>query len=336
MEADVKNILVIRLKAIGDVLFTLPAVQVLRENFPGAKITFLTSKENAALLEGFRDVDTVWTLDRARLKRGNPFAALAEIVSLLRRMRGGSFSLVVDLQGYVETAALAWWSGAPRRWGSVYNTGRRWAYTTGVTRDYALHPIEWNLFLLRECGVQSEKFRNEFSPPASALEAARNFFSANKLSPEARTLFIQPFTSSALKDWPLEHFLQVADFWRGRGWQVIFGGGPKDRATLEPARQAGFAVSAGETLLVTAGLMKLSTLILGGDTGIPHLAVAMGQRVLILMHSNQAGACVPFQHPDWTVTPSAGQPMSAIPVEAVNAACEKAFADLERSDEAME
>jgi ADP-heptose:LPS heptosyltransferase len=44
----------IRLKSIGDILFTLPAVNVIRENFPSAKIAFLTSKENAPLLQGFR------------------------------------------------------------------------------------------------------------------------------------------------------------------------------------------------------------------------------------------------------------------------------------------
>jgi heptosyltransferase-1 len=71
-----ENILLIRLKSIGDVLFTLPAVHRVRENFPGAKITFLTSRENAPLLEGFREVDEVITLDRARFQSGNPRAIL--------------------------------------------------------------------------------------------------------------------------------------------------------------------------------------------------------------------------------------------------------------------
>ena len=60
-----ENILLIRLKAIGDVVLTLPAVGALRENFPAAKITFLTSKENASLLRGFREVNEVMALDRA-------------------------------------------------------------------------------------------------------------------------------------------------------------------------------------------------------------------------------------------------------------------------------
>ena len=65
------SIRLIRLKSIGDVLFTLPAVHVVRQNFPGAKITFLTSRENASLLEGFREGDEVITLDRARFQSGN-------------------------------------------------------------------------------------------------------------------------------------------------------------------------------------------------------------------------------------------------------------------------
>ena len=84
-----ENILLIRLKSIGDVLFTLPAVHRVRENFPGAKITFLTSRENAPLLEGFREVDGVITLDRARFQSGNPMAILSEAFSLFRRLRAG-------------------------------------------------------------------------------------------------------------------------------------------------------------------------------------------------------------------------------------------------------
>ena len=102
------NILLIRLKSIGDILFLLPSVHRLRENFPGARITFLTSRENAPLMEGFREVNEVITLDRARFQSGNPGAILAEAFSLLRRLRRGKFSLVVDFQG---TARRRGWPG---------------------------------------------------------------------------------------------------------------------------------------------------------------------------------------------------------------------------------
>src|ERR1039458_579737 len=166
---SMENILVIRLKAIGDVIFTLPAIGALRENFPAAKITFLTSKENAPLLRGFREVNEVITLDRVAFRSGNPLTVITEFFSLLRPLRAGKFSLVVDFQGFGETAWLARLTGAPQRWGSVYGSGRRWAYTRGLIRDEKMHPAEWNLQLLANCGVKSQIVKNEFSLLDDAL-----------------------------------------------------------------------------------------------------------------------------------------------------------------------
>jgi ADP-heptose:LPS heptosyltransferase len=251
-----ENILLIRLKSIGDVLFVLPAVHMVRESFPGAKITFLTSRENVPLLEGFREVYEIIALDRARFLSGNPGAILAETFSLFRRLRRGRFSLVVDFQGYGETAWLAWLSGAPQRWGNVYGPGRRWAYTRGVTRNERIHHVDWYLSLLEQCGLRPGRIVNEFVLPAGALNEAQQFFAAHHLNAAKPTLFIQPFTSSPKKNWPLDRYLAVARHWQQCGLQVLFGGGPAERAALEPVGQAGFPVSAGVPFLVTGGLMN--------------------------------------------------------------------------------
>jgi len=323
-----ENILLIRLKSIGDVLFTLPAVHVVRENFPDDKLHFLISKEHAPLLRGFREINEVIPFDRAALSSGNPFRQLPELSHLLRRLRTGSFSLVVDFQGYGETAWLAWFTGAPQRWGSVYGPGRAWAYTLGIRRDNALHLAEWNLSLLEQCGLNIGAVKNEFILPEDALDAARKFFSDQKLDASKPTLFIQPFTSSPQKDWPLENFLELARHFRARGVQILFGGGPSERDLLELARLGAFVVAAGEPLLVSAGLAKLSTLVLSADTGLPHLAVAMGKRVVMLIHSIAPGANHPFRHPDWTVTAPPGESVKAIQIPVVIAAVEQALAEL--------
>ena len=319
------NILLIRLKSIGDILFTLPAVHRVRDAFPMAKISFLVSKEYAPLLEGFGDVDTVLALDRARFRHPNPGVIVAEALSLLRRLRQPKFSLAIDFQGYGETALLAWWSGAAQRWGNVYRPGRKWAYTRGVSRDPGQHPPEGFLSMLDACGLRAAPIRNQFTLPASAVEEARRFFQDRGLDLARPTLFVQPFTSSPHKDWPLERYLATAGFWQRRGWQILFGGGPADQAALEPVRQAGFPVSAGASLLVTAGLMKHSTLIIGGDTGLLHLAVAMDKRVVML---NLPSSAHPFQHPDWAITQASGQPLAMLTNDAVNEACSRAFAEL--------
>jgi ADP-heptose:LPS heptosyltransferase len=266
MEAP-KKILILRLTAMGDVVLTLPAVQMIRDNFPAAKISFLTTAENAALLGGFRNVDEILTLDRVAFRSGNPARMAGELFRVLRRLRAGRFSLAVDLHGNGESAWLTRLSGAPQRWAQVHRASRGWAYTRQIKPVLQVHPAASHFGLLEQCGLKTGVIRNEFCLPAAALDDARAWFTAHRLDATKPTLYIQPFTSGAHKNWPLENYLAVARHWRAAGVQIILGGGPADRAALAPAAQAGFAVSAGVSLLVTGGLMQLSTLILGGANG---------------------------------------------------------------------
>ncbi len=321
------NILLMRLKSMGDVVFTLPAVHLVRESFPQARITFLVSAENAPLLEGFREVNETIVVNRARYRSGNPLHILTETFTLLRRLRQGRFSLAVDFQGYGETAWLARLSGAPERWAGVHSTPRHWAYTRGFRCNYQMHPVEWHLSLLQQCGLRPGTVRNEFVLPDKALDEARRFFAASQLSLDCPTLFIQPFTSTPSKNWPLNRYCAVARHWRERGRQVLFGGGPTDRAALEPARQSGYPISAGAPLLVSAGLAKLCALTLAADTGLLHLATALGKRTAALIQSTVPGSKYPFQHPEWAITPPSGAETSNLGVEAVIAACERALAE---------
>ena len=322
-----KNILLIRLKSIGDVVLTLPAVNAVRDNFPAAKITFLTSKENAGLLRGFRGVDEVIALDRNLFRTGNPLKVIPEMFRLIRRLRAPKFDLAVDFQGYGETAWLARLTGAPQRWGSVYGKGREWAYTHGIPRDNQIQIVDFNLSLLRQCGLKIGVVQNIFFLPAAALAAAENFFAEQKLDRRKPTLFIQAFTSSASKNWPLENFIKLAAHFRAAGVQIIFGGGPGDRVALESARAAGFAVAAGQPLLTSAGLVQLSTVILGGVTGLLHLAVAQQKRVVMLIGYANAEPGFPYEHKNWAVTPVDGIEASKIKLEPVIAACAQAFSE---------
>jgi len=323
-----ENILLIRLKSIGDILLTLPAVHAVRKNFPQAKLHFLVSKEHSPLLRGFSEIDEIIPLDRAVFRAKNWLAICSSTFNLARQLRGQKFSLVVDFQGYGETAWLSWFSNASERWGSVYRPARAWAYTRGECRNDHIHAAEWNLCLLQQCGLSIGKVRNEYVLPNDALDEASRFFAANGLNPAKPTIFIQPFTSSPQKNWPLENYLKLTRHWRSHGLQVLFGGSPSENAALEPARKAGFPVSAGVSLLVTGGLMKLSTLTIGGDTGALHLAVAMGKRVIMIMESLDPGRAHPFQHPEWTVVPRQGKFVTGISIETVLTACERALSEL--------
>ena len=322
------GILLMRLKSMGDVVFTLPTVEALRAGLPEARISFLISKEYAPLLEGFGEVDTTIELDRERFRGLHPIKMAAGAIHLLRQMRQERLRLAIDLQGYGETALLTRLSGAPERWGTVYRPGRSWAYTRAVPRHADVHPAEDYLLLLRQNGFAEAPVKNQFRLPERVLMQAGELFASNGFRTDRTTLFVQPFTSAGQKNWPLDRYLSVARYGTKLGWQILFGGGPGDRAVLEPARQAGYCVTAGTPLLVSAGLAKLSTLVLGGDTGLLHLAVAMGKRVVMLMRSVLPGSTYPFQHQDWAVPPAAEGLIDSISVEAVQDACAKALAEL--------
>ena len=115
--------------------------------------------------------------------------------------------------------------------------------------------------------------------------------------------------------------MTLARHFQSRGVQIIFGGGPSEKSALEPARQIGFPVSAGAPLLVNAGLMKLSTVVIGGVTGMTHLAVAMQKRVVMLVGHPEGEPGFPYQHRDWAVTLKYGENISEIQIGAVIEAC---------------
>jgi ADP-heptose:LPS heptosyltransferase len=329
-QARQRQILLIRLKSIGDIVFTLPAVGQVRAAHPDARLSFLVSADLAPLLAGFRDVGEVIALDRGRFRTGSLKTRISEALSLVRRLRQPRFSLAIDFQGYGETALLSWLSGARERWGTLYARGRKWAYTRAVPRDSKVHPAEAQLALLSGCGLSTSPVRNEFVLPATAAEEAGRFLTEQGFRLDRPILLLQPFTSSPEKNWPIDHYLAIAQHWREREWQVLFSGGPADRPVLAPVCQRGFAVSAGVPLLVTAGLMKLADLVVGGDTGLLHLAVAMGKRVVMLMSNAGPGSCHPFGHPEWALVPPSGKPVSALTPEAINQACAGATAEPHR------
>jgi ADP-heptose:LPS heptosyltransferase len=310
-----KKILLIRWKCFGDVLFALPALRCVRANFPDSHITFMTSREYVPLIETFSGTDEIFTIDRARLKQFS-IGGWAELKNLWRGIAGGGYDLVVDLQGYGETAWLSWLTQAPERWGLVHRPARAWAYTCPVTRQDAPHPVDEFLRFLAECGLNTANPENVFTLPAPKRAAAEKLFLQFGLDRNQPTVFIQPFTSTPHRDWPLAKSLELARRLRDLKIQVLFGGGPADRARLEPALVEKFPVAAGADFLTSCGLALCSTVVVGPNTGLLHMATAAGCRVLQLNFFNAKE--YPYGHPDWMLTPPrAGLPMDAIEVDAV-------------------
>ncbi|RMH02352.1 MAG: hypothetical protein D6702_09055, partial [Planctomycetota bacterium] len=94
------RVLAVRLSALGDVVFAMPAVTALRSLVPNGRLDWLTEDRHAALLDGFPGLDEVISFPRRRWGRRGGLRALARHLRDLRRRR---YDWVLDFQGNLKS-----------------------------------------------------------------------------------------------------------------------------------------------------------------------------------------------------------------------------------------
>ena len=117
-----KNVLIIRLGAIGDVVRTLPAVNAWKQQYPETRFTWLVEPAAASVLQGQAALDKVFIFERNLFggfwrSPGNLVRAPLSLTALISGLRAENFDLVVDFHGILKSAVFARLSGAPERVG---------------------------------------------------------------------------------------------------------------------------------------------------------------------------------------------------------------------------
>ncbi len=279
---DIRRILVIRRKALGDALVTLPAVLQLTHIFPRARLDLIIDGPFVPLLE--RAGDRVKVI--AWPPRGG--ASLWAWTSFLRR-RG--YDLVLDFLGSPRTALWTALSGAPLRVG--YDLGLRgWAYNLKAPRnregDYDLRQFAGESFLdpLRALGFFPGPWRTggDLRPqPADLgteyLEWVRRIWVAG-----TPTVGIMLSATWAAKAWPADHGAELMRLLRGRGLRPLLIPGPGDDE-IQAAVQAAdpeAEIAPATSLLELADLLSRVDMFVGTDCGARHVARAVGAPTVTL------------------------------------------------------
>ena len=164
------KILLIRLRLIGDVVFTTPLVGALKRTFPDSRLTYLVEREAAPVVAGNPNLADVIIISRTR-----GWARLRDDVALARRLRAQRFDVVLDLHGGPRSSWLTWATGAPQRIG--YDIpGRGWQYTRKVHRPRGLQPRhsvanQWELLSAIDGwpGTAADPARNPTEMPLDAV-----------------------------------------------------------------------------------------------------------------------------------------------------------------------
>lgn len=277
-----KNILVIKLRYIGDVLLATPVLHALRKRFPGARLTMAVNEGTEDVLKWNPDLDEVLVVDRG---------GLAQQISFLREVRRRRFDCVIDLTDGDRSAMLSWLSGAPVRIG--FNEEHRWRgllYTSvAQPGSDVIHRMERDLEAVRILGIE---------PKASPLvlrtshqdddEAARLLREAGQDADSPSPLvMLHPGARYWFKTWPAERFATLADrLTDAYGCRVLVGGDAGDRevaaAICARARSAPAVLAGRTTLLQFAAVLKRCALFVGNDNGPMHMAAALGTPVVAL------------------------------------------------------
>ena len=274
-----QNILVIKLRYLGDVLLATPTLQALKAAYPTARLTALVNRGTEEILIGNPDVDEIMPLDRGSIVEQWRFAVTV-------RRRG--FDLVVDLTDGDRAAFLTWISGASVRIG--FNAEQRWTgrcYTTVVHANATAHRIERDLAALTPLNISPIDriprlwLSNEDESGAEELLANLAVRSDESL------VVIQPGARYWFKAWPSERFAELADRLIEKfGCQVLVGGSRQEidlaQLVVKQAKSRLISIAGRSPIRTLAALLKRAALFVGNDTGAMHIATAVGTPVVAL------------------------------------------------------
>jgi heptosyltransferase-2/heptosyltransferase-3 len=290
----------IRPDHLGDLLFTTPALRMLRQELPEARITLAVGPWNRELAHAFPWVDEVLEVDFPWFNRRPNPSALAPYVQLLdeaRHWRTFAFDTAVSLRfDFWWGALLAARAGIPRRIGYALPEVAP-LLTSSIPYEPGHQEVEQNWRLLQQGLGLSETQTGPLKFPIPDEDQVW----AKETLPNRRTAMLLVGTGAPVKQWPAESFAEVGDHLASKyGLQLLVAGGAADASRIEAVQSA---LSEPAMPLVNASLGRLAaalsrcSLAVGVDSGPMHLAVAVGTPTLHLYGPVSAAAFGPWGDP---------------------------------------
>jgi heptosyltransferase-1 len=272
-----RKVIVVDLGFLGDTVHLVPALWEIKRAYPDAALHVLTSPVGAQVLRLVPCVGQAWSLEMDRDKR-----TLQEQFKVVRALRHEQFDLAFNFSGADRTIFMTALTGA--RWHVAHPGGRQHFWNRWLVREWAprqdpdLVVYEQRRRVLAACGLA-------LGPPRFhlQLDAAALSWASERTRPMA--IHLSPNSAKATREWPLEHHVAMLKLaWKQfPELQVIATSAGKERErqrlqrlgelTADPRLQI---ITEGLSIPQLAALLKGCRLHIGPDSGVLHLAFALG------------------------------------------------------------
>ncbi|MBI1977529.1 MAG: glycosyltransferase family 9 protein [Candidatus Omnitrophica bacterium] len=281
--SSIQNILVVRLDHIGDLTCSLPAISILKKQYPNARLSLLTGKEGEAILAQNPNVDEIIVFRSNWFARGiffNPF----EFVKLVWNLRKKAFDLGFDLRGDLRNIVLMALAGVRYRIAYGIAGGSGLLDRTGVY-DTALHQVELNAKLVtEEVFTKTDLVPKIFLGEAEIGEALQTLKNLGARS-GTKLIAIHPEAGYPSKEWEEEKFVVLIHrFLRESRDTILIFGVSKARQLAEHFAHSARVINlVGKcSLRQMVALLSHCHLFIGNDSGPSHLAQTLDIPIVVI------------------------------------------------------
>ena len=276
---QIRKILIIQLRAIGDVVQTTAALPVLYKNFPQAKIHFLTTPGIDEILRGLPELEKVLVYPYSP----NNILGIFRFFPQICRQK---YDLVIDYQGTPGTAYLTKLSGAKYRLGWKLKR-RQWAYNyhSSANRNLEYVAIQ-KCRALQEIGIHEINRQTKITISESDIRFVKEYYKELKIDSNRLLVNITPKGKRQARQWFPEKIAKLADLLIEKHQAIIFynwASGEKEYAdTTAKLSRNPVTVLPGWSLPQFAAFLSRVDLHFSYDNGPKHLAIAAATPTLSL------------------------------------------------------
>ena len=300
--SEVKRVLVIRLRSIGDAVLTTPSLVALRRFVPQAQIDVLLEDWVAPVFEGLDVIDRVITIPKENR------SARARIA---RQLRAARYDVVYNLHGGTTATFLTRATGAKHRVGfESYQYAPLHNHVAPsplqIWQRPTLHSVEQQLALIGWTGVPvTDRPPTRLAVTESALRSASEKLRAAGFEGFDRKesfALIHPTAAFDTKQWATENFARVAEGLRDRKLIPVVVVAPNEKHVadaLHSQTSSGIISVHNLSLPEVTALASRARLFVGNDSGIAHIAAAAGAPCVVVFGSSNRNHWRP-----WTTKPN--------------------------------